>query len=380
MTRMLFIAGTRPEAIKIAPIVLAARASMSPSNAEPLVCLTGQHPTIAADALSVFGIKADLHLNGASVNGDLCASAATMINATGQLIDQVNPDVVVVQGDTLSAYAGGLAAALRRVPVAHVEAGLRSGNMHDPFPEELARKQLTHLATYHFAPTVRAVENLIAEGVNRDAIHLVGNTVIDAMRLVRSRIKPLTSNGFTILVTAHRRENWGRRMDHICTAIADLARRNRDWRFIFSLHPNPALRKQVLGALTDCNAIEFVDSPPYDQWVRRLVQCNLILTDSGGIQEEACALGRPTLVLREVTERPEAVSAGSAMVVGTDPDRIIERAEQVANDPVLYARMARPRTVFGDGFASERIVQILSPNGADKDTSRILQLDAQAVL
>ena len=358
MIRVLVIVGTRPEAIKMAPIVLAAR---QPDSAiEPLVGLTGQHPTIAADALGVFGIEADFALPPTPHGGDLCTQTGAMIQAIGKVIDAHGPDVVLVQGDTLSAYAGGLAAALRRVTVGHVEAGLRSGNLDDPFPEELARRQLTHLSRLHFAPTVRAVDNLRAEGVHPNRVHLVGNTVIDALHRMRSRVGNERDEAFTVLVTAHRRENWGTRMDRICAAVAALARRNTSWRFVFSLHPNPVLQRQVRAALDSCKPVRFVVSTAYDQWVRRLVRCSMILTDSGGMQEEGCALGRPVLVLRDVTERPEAVSAGSALLVGTDPRRIVAQAERIAHDAVLYRRMATPRTLFGDGHAGRRIVRIIT--------------------
>ena len=356
MIRVLFILGTRPEAIKMAPIILAAREDRA---IEPIVCLTGQHPQIATEALSVFDIEPDCILECAPSGGDLCIAAAEMIRAAGELIAERQPSVVLVQGDTLSAYAGGMAAALRRVPVGHVEAGLRSGDMNDPFPEELARKQLAHLSQMHFAPTMRAAQNLIAENIDRETVHLVGNTVIDAMRLVQSRKGDTTNQAFTVLVTAHRRENWGDRMDQICAAVAELADRQPSWRFVFSLHPNPALQQQVRRALSACDSVEFVESPAYDDWVRRLVGCDLILTDSGGIQEEACALGRPTLILRDVTERPEAVHAGSAIIVGSDRERIVFEAIRIANDARVYERMSRPRKVFGDGFAAECIINII---------------------
>jgi len=407
MTRVLFILGTRPEASKMAPIVLTARED---GAIEPIVCLAGQHPRIATEALDVFGIKPDCVLGYAPSGGDLCVAAAEMIRAAGQLIDARRPDVVLVQGDTLSAYAGGLAAALRRVGVGHVEAGLRSGDMNDPFPEELARRQLAQLSRMHFAPTVRAAQNLMAEGIDRATIHLVGNTVIDAMRIVQNRNESTpdgwpallewpahlgwpaslevgdammntmtrsiiesptdeatarpsdSSEAFNVLVTAHRRENWGIRMDQICAAIAELAARQPNWRFVFSLHPNPALKTQVRGALSGCASVTFVESPAYDEWVRQLVGCDLILTDSGGIQEEACALGRPTLILRDVTERPEAVHAGSAIIVGTDSGRIVFEAVRIANDAAIYQRMSRPRKVFGDGCAAKRIINVIRSN------------------
>lgn len=359
MRRVLIIVGTRPEAIKVAPIVLAMRES--DAELTPVLCLTGQHPDMAEDALAVFGVGPDIRLECVQPGGDLCRTAASVVSEVGKLIDDQQPDAVLVQGDTLSAYAGGLAAALRRVPLAHVEAGLRSGCEHDPFPEEIARKQLSHLARWNFAPTPDAVRNLRIEGIRAERISQVGNTVIDALRIVRAKLavgqdadRPL------LVVTVHRRENWGEPLERVCRAVRELAARNADWRFAFSVHPNPSVSRQVRDGLCGCDAVELLDCPRYDEWVKRLVRSRMILTDSGGIQEEGCALGRPILVLRETTERPEAVEAGTALVIGTDDRAIVDHAEGIMSDSRLYARMARPNEVYGDGFASGRIVDALA--------------------
>jgi UDP-N-acetylglucosamine 2-epimerase (hydrolysing) len=316
-------------------------------------------------------------------------TAARVIEAVGRMIDDCGPDAVLVQGDTLSAYAGGLAAALRRVPLAHVEAGLRSGSLSDPFPEELSRRQLSHLATWNFAPTQRAALNLADEGIPGERIYQVGNTVIDALRLVRrsARARPeprasaravyrrpahwlcqargsqgprSPSDGKMILVTAHRRESWGEPLRRICAAIAQLATHNPRWRFVFSVHPNPTLHALIERELGDCEAVHLLQSPPYDEWAEHLLGCDLILTDSGGMQEEGCALGKPVLVLRERTERPEAVEAGSSLVVGTRTEMIVRETQRIMHDARAYARMATPRNVFGDGFAAGRIVDSLA--------------------
>lgn len=360
MTRqVLVIVGTRPEAIKLAPVVLALRAA--DGGLSPVVCLTGQHPRLAAEALGAFGLGADFVLDCVPPGGDLCTTAAGVVSAIGKLLASRPFAAVIVQGDTLSAMSGGLAACLRRVPVAHVEAGLRSGRMDDPFPEEIARRQLATLARWNFAPTAAAVRCLLSEGIAPASIHRVGNTVIDAMRLVRATLPTdsASDGGPLVLVTAHRRENWGEPMERICAAIRELATRNPHWRFLFSVHPNPQLQALIARELGECPAVERVSSPPYDEWVRRLVSCELVLTDSGGIQEEACALGRPTLVLRETTERPEAVEAGTALLVGTQAHNIIIHAERILGDAGVYAAMAQPRNVFGDGHAAERIAEIL---------------------
>ena len=358
MKKVLLIVGTRPEAIKVAPLVLAMREEGS--GLSPEVCLTGQHPRIADEAFDVFGIKADSCLACVPSGGDLCVSAGSVIAAVGMLIDERKPDMVMVQGDTLSAMAGGLAACLRRVPLAHVEAGLRSGQLDDPFPEEIARTQLSHLATWNFAPTDAAMDNLYAEGISPERIYRVGNTVVDAMRLIRERL-PAASDSpqKMILVTAHRRENWGEPLERICDAVHRLAVEHDDWRFVFSVHPNPDIQRIVRRAFHDCPWLTLLASPAYDAWVRQLVDCDLILTDSGGMQEEGCALGRPVLVLRKTTERPEAVEAGAAMVIGTQVDDIVYHTQRVMSDADVYARMAQPRSTYGDGFAAQRIVAAL---------------------
>ncbi len=356
MSRVLIIAGTRPEAIKLAPLVLALRRT----DVRPVLCLTGQHPRIAQEALDVFAIEADCRMECVPGGGDLCRMAAGVVASTGRLIDETRPDALIVQGDTLSAFAGGLAAALRRVPLAHVEAGLRSGSNDDPFPEEISRRQLSHIATWNFAPTPAAADNLRAEGIDAGRIHVVGNTVVDALRFARASIEPRDTDGPLLLVTAHRRENWGDPLVRICEAVRELAQRHRDWRFVFSVHPNPNVGDVVRRLLADQSNVTLLDAPRYDEWLRYLFACTLILTDSGGMQEEGCAIGRPVLVLRERTERPEAVASGAAVICGTQQDRIVAQCERVLTDAGVYARMARPRDVYGDGYASERIAAILA--------------------
>jgi len=327
---------------------------------EPVVCLTGQHPHLAREALAVFDVTPDITLDCVQPGGDLCHTVSSVVSAVGRLLDKVLPDVLIVQGDTVSAMAGGLAAALRRVPLAHVEAGLRSGDMKDPFPEELSRRQLSHLAQWHFAPTQRAVYNLLVEGIAPASIYRVGNTVIDALRVVRDRLEPGSGRGRSVLITAHRRENWGEPMMRICAAVARLARIHADVHFVFSLHPNPKLQRLIRQALVGIDNVELIVSPGYAKWARYLVRCDFILTDSGGLQEEGSAIGKPILVLRETTERPEATEAGNAVLVGTRTDEIIKWAERLLTDSRLYRTMSRPNQVFGDGYAAERIVRLMA--------------------
>ena len=367
MTPAMIIVGTRPEAIKLAPVILALR--QKSSRLKPIVCLTGQHPEIAQQAFDVFDIRAEINMNCVPPGGDLCKTAASVIEATGHWIDKLGPAAVIVQGDTLSAFAGGFATVLRRIPMAHVEAGLRSGNLADPFPEELSRRQLTQIATWNFAPTVAAIDNLLRENVAQATIHLVGNTVVDALRIARTRIAaPHDDTGRLVLVSAHRRENWGMPMASICTAVRTLASRHDDWRFVFGLHPNPQLQSVIRRALADLPNVQLVSAPPYDEWLQYLFSSELIMTDSGGMQEEGCAIGRPVLVLRDTTERPEAIDAGAALLVGRSTDAIVRQAERVMGDPAIYAEMARPRDVFGNGHAADRISEILHGD---------LQLDAE---
>ena len=361
MNELLFVIGTRPEAIKLAPVIISLR-RVAP-DITPFAVLTGQHPEMARDALEVFDLAPDLQLDVLDGTEDLCVMASRVLEAIGGLIDEHRPRAVVVQGDTLSAFSAGLAAALRRVPVAHVEAGLRTGCPADPFPEELARRQLAPLARWNFAPTREAEMNLLHEGVAPEHIERVGNTVVDALRTVRRRLTGLgrertdpKGKSWTLLVTAHRRENWGPGLVRICDALRRLVTLRPELRIVFSMHPNPSVHKVICSQLAGVHGISLIDAPRYGEWVRLLVECDCILTDSGGLQEEGTALGKPILVMRASTERPEALRVGSATMVGTQPDDIVSTVRLLMTDYQTYEYMATPRDVFGDGFAADRIV------------------------
>ncbi len=361
MKKVLLVIGTRPEAIKLAPVILTFQ-RVAPELI-PVVVLTGQHPRMAREALEFFGLAPDLQIEALGGTADLCVMTSRMVEAISGLLDEHQPEAVVVQGDTLSAFSAGLAAALRRVPVAHVEAGLRTGCLDDPFPEELARRQLAQLSQWNFAPTAEARMNLLREGICAEQIECVGNTVVDALRIARRQVvndvsehEEKAKRNWTLLVTAHRRENWGLGLARICDALCQLATRRSELRIVFSVHPNPAIRKAVYSRLTGVDGISLVESPVYGEWVRLLLGCHCILTDSGGLQEEGTALGKPILVLRASTERPEALRVGSAIMVGTEPGDIVSAVRMLMDDRETYEYMATPRNVFGDGFAAERIV------------------------
>ncbi|MCP4592612.1 MAG: UDP-N-acetylglucosamine 2-epimerase (non-hydrolyzing) [bacterium] len=361
MNRVLFVIGTRPEAIKLAPVILTMH-EVSPDLA-PLVVLTGQHPEMAGEALEIFDLIPDVQLEVLHGTNDLCMMVSRLTQAVGELLERYSPRAVVVQGDTLSALSAGMAAGLRQVPLAHVEAGLRTGCVTDPFPEELARRQLADLARWNFAPTREAEMNLLHEGIDSEQIERVGNTVVDALRMVRDRLdvtgtveSSSPGDHWTLLVTAHRRENWGPGLIRICRALKRLATQRPELRIVFSVHRNPKVREVVHRQLAGVHGVSLIDAPRYGEWVRLLLDCDAILTDSGGLQEEGTALGKPILVMRASTERPEALRAGAATIVGTETQDVVSSVLMLMDDQDTYAYMATPRDVFGDGYAAERIV------------------------
>ena len=360
MKHIVVIVGTRPEAIKMAPLVLAFRAHDPALTVD--VCLTGQHGELALEPLSLFGIEPTYRFDALRNGTGLWTIASTVLEDVGTLFAENRPDAVFVQGDTLSVLSAAQAAVFHRIPVGHVEAGLRSGDPSDPFPEEYVRRQVAQIATWNFAPTLRARENLLAEGVSEDAIVITGNTVTDALRIVQE-MQPRgcdsseRSRERLILVTAHRRTNWGKPMQGICSALRAVIRRHPECRVVFSVHPNPRVRQTVQEELRDQERITLLDSPCYDEWVGLLGQADLIVTDSGGLQEEGTALGKPILVMRDYSERPEAVECGNARVIGNDPEDIYREVSTLLTDTDVYQKMARARAVFGDGYVSDRIVR-----------------------
>lgn len=362
MPRGLFILGTRPEAIKLSPLILAMRER---PGWEPLVCATGQHRELFDRVLSIFGIEPDWNLNVMTEGGSLAATTARIIAALEPVLNDCRPDVVFVQGDTLSTLCGALCAFFSRIPVVHIEAGLRTGSLAEPFPEEMNRVLAGRIASLHCAATQEAVDNLRRENVPPESVVLTGNTGIDALFyvaegirsgrvLLRTAVQP-DPNRRLILVTAHRRESFGDGMRNICRAIHTLSLR-QDIQIVFPVHPNPSVRDTAQELLSD-SSVQLTGPLEYPEFVNLLTQAFLVITDSGGIQEEAPSLGKPVLVLRNQTERPESVATGTSMLVGTDPANIISAATRLLDDPDAYASMAQVSLVYGDGKASERILE-----------------------
>jgi UDP-N-acetylglucosamine 2-epimerase (non-hydrolysing) len=357
--RVSVVFGTRPEAIKLAPLIR--RLEAEPS-VRPRVITTGQHRELLDQVVELFDLRPTLDLQVMRPDQTLGALTARLLLALERELCDHPADWVVVQGDTTTAMAAALSAYYLRVPVAHVEAGLRTDDPHNPFPEEINRRFVDELAQLHFAPTARARDNLLAHGVNSATIHVTGNTGIDALLEVARRMGsvPHSADGRRLLlVTAHRRESFGPDLLAICRALRTLVIRNADVDVVYAVHPNPNVCGPVHRELDGIPGVDVVTALPYARFVDLMRRSYLILTDSGGIQEEAPALGKPVLVLRARTERVEALDAGTARLVGTDCDRIVAATEWLLRDSTEYARMSCGRNPYGDGHASERIVRIL---------------------
>ncbi|HXF83135.1 MAG TPA: UDP-N-acetylglucosamine 2-epimerase (non-hydrolyzing) [bacterium] len=355
--------GTRPEAVKMAPVVAALRAS---GDFRPIVTVTGQHREMLDQVTRLFGIVPDYDLDIMLPEQSLTDITTRALTGLYRVLGDVRPAMVLVQGDAHTTFVGALAAFYHRIPVGHVEAGLRTADKYRPFPEEMNRRLTSVLADLHFAATPAARANLLREGIPAAAIVVTGNTVIDALRAVQAmpEIPPLAGlprleGRRLLLVTTHRRENWGEPLREIYRALLELLEAFEDVELVFSVHRNPAVRRAVRAVLHGHPRAHLIEPPDYGPWVRLMEQAYLILTDSGGIQEEATALGRPALVLRDVTERPEGVAAGTLRLVGTDRRRIVAEATRLLTDPAAYAAMARAHNPYGDGRAAERIVQAL---------------------
>ncbi|HUT24816.1 MAG TPA: UDP-N-acetylglucosamine 2-epimerase (non-hydrolyzing) [Sumerlaeia bacterium] len=362
------IFGTRPEAIKLAPVIRELRAR--PRRFRTRICVTAQHREMLDQALATFEIEPDVDLGLMEPNQTLAALTSRVLQGLERVLQLERPACVLVQGDTTTTMASALAAFYHQVPVAHVEAGLRTGNRYSPFPEEINRRLTSHMANWHFAPTQRARENLVAEGIDPARIFLTGNTIVDALLTMRERAAgrefhwgPLSSDVLgdrrVVTITGHRRENFGEGFRAICGAVRRLAQRFPDVAFVYPVHLNPNVRgpvSEMLGALSNVHLIEPLEYLPFIALMERSV---LILSDSGGIQEEAPSLGRPVLVMRDTTERPEAVEAGVAKLVGCDERRIVEETARLLTDPNAYAAMTQTENPFGDGTAARQIVDVL---------------------
>ena len=367
--RILTLLGTRPEAIKLFPLVHALEAD---PRFESRVCVSAQHRVMLDQVLAIAGITPHHDLDVMQPDQSLDALTTVLVTGLGRAMDAEKPDWVVVQGDTATAMAGALAALYRKIPVCHVEAGLRSGNIHHPWPEEINRKIIATIAAMHCAPTETAAAALGRENVDPGNIHVVGNTVIDALHWITARIErePGLAGALAGLeqrfagkriigVTSHRRESFGEGMKAIAAAIRRLAARP-DVAVIFPLHLNPNVREIMERELAGLDNVALLEPLDYPHFVRLLALAELVLTDSGGVQEEAPALGKPVLVMRETTERPEGVAAGTAKLVGTHTDTIVAETERLLDDPAAYAAMARAHNPFGDGNSAPRIVELLA--------------------
>jgi UDP-N-acetylglucosamine 2-epimerase (non-hydrolysing) len=363
--RVMVVYGTRPEAIKLAPVIRAIAAS---PRLRPVVTLTGQHQTIVEQVNSMFGIRPDHDLDVIGPRQSLHRLTARVLERLDPVLREERPDAVVVQGDTTSAFAAALAAFYEHVPVVHVEAGLRTGDLHSPFPEEANRRLTGQIATLHLAPTPVSAGNLVRDGIPPWRVLVTGNTVIDALLWTIQQRVPYgdpaleaidCTDAPVLLVTTHRRESWGQRMRHIASAVAGLARKHPDLIIVLPLHPNPVVREALLPALQGLENVKLVEPMDYGAFARLLQRCTIILTDSGGIQEEAPSLGKPVLVMRDTTERPEAVSAGTARLVGTDPERVHAEVERLLSCPRAYKTMANAVNPYGDGRAAQRTVKAI---------------------
>lgn len=365
--KVLVVFGTRPEAIKLAPVI--ERLRERPDDFDVRVCVTAQHREMLDQVLELFGIVPDADLDVMQAGQTLSDLTARALTGLTRVFESERPDVVVVQGDTTTTFTAALAAFYLGIPVAHVEAGLRSGDPRAPFPEELNRVMTSRLAAVHFAPTSVSRDALLREGIDPGAIHVTGNTVIDALletaghpyEFASGPIADVLAGGRRIVVvTLHRRENWGEPSRRVFEAIAALTRRFPDIEVVFAVHRNPRVRDVAAAVLSGVERVHLVEPLAYLPFVKLLAASTLIVSDSGGIQEEAPSLGKPVLVLRDVTERPEAVDAGTVLLVGTDPDRIVAEAAALLDDAGRYAEMARRTNPFGDGTAAARIADVLA--------------------
>ncbi len=364
MKRVMLVFGTRPEVIKLAALVPAFQKRAG--DAELVLCSTGQHRQMLDAALGAFSLKADIDLNLMQAGQHPTDFLGRLMIAFRATLDELRPDVVVVQGDTATVMGAALAGFLHGAQVAHVEAGLRTRDKRAPFPEEINRRVTGVVADYHFPPTSRARDNLLSEGVDPATVFVTGNTVVDALRWMHARVRDsalppeLDPGGRRlVLVTAHRRESFGEPFRQLCHALRDIATRFDDVCVLYPVHLNPNVQKPVHEILGDTPRVRLVSPLDYAQFVTLLGRAHLVITDSGGIQEEAPALGKPVLVMRDKTERPEAIAAGVVKLVGTSRERIVGEASRLLSDPAAHAAMARVVNTYGDGLASQRIVEVL---------------------
>lgn len=366
--RLLLLMGTRPEAIKMAPV---AKLLESDERFDTVLVSTGQHRELIDQVFERFRLSVDHDLAVMQPDQSLAALTARLVTAIDEVLVAHDPDMVLVQGDTTTVLAGALASFYRRTPVAHVEAGLRTGNLASPFPEEANRRMATALASLHFAPTEQSKENLLREHVDPATIHVTGNTVIDALQAEVSRQQSdglreelLAELGLTgapfVLITGHRRENFGPGFEQVCEALAELAQRFAHVQWVYPVHLNPRVKDVVHERLRGAENIRLIPPQPYGHFVALMSGCRLVLTDSGGVQEEAPGLGKPVLVMRDTTERPEGVAAGTVKLVGADRAAIVRETVRLLTDDNAYNAMAEAVNPYGDGHAARRIVDAIA--------------------
>ena len=375
MKKVLFVFGTRPEAIKMAPLVN--KFKMDSSNFETVVVVTAQHREMLDQVLSLFEITPDYDLDLMAPNQSLESLTSKILIGLSDLLIEIKPDVVFVQGDTTTTYGTALASFYKKIPIAHIEAGLRTNNIYSPFPEEINRRMTTLMASYHFPPTKQSRQNLLNEGINEETIKVAGNTVIDALLIVSNKLDSDSlhfENYFikkfniqfdhrkTILVTGHRRESFGDGFENICNAIKQIAEDN-NVQVIYPVHLNPNVQKPVRRILNKVNNVYLIPPQNYVPFIFLMKKAYIILTDSGGVQEEAPSLGKPVLVMRDTTERPEGMDAGAAKLVGTDTSAIVSLVELLLNNNVEYNKMAKAVNPYGDGSASQLIYEFILRNG-----------------
>jgi UDP-N-acetylglucosamine 2-epimerase (non-hydrolysing) len=368
MKKLLFIFGTRPEAIKLAPLVLEFK--KHPDLFDTKVCITAQHREMLDQVMGFFELKADYDLDLMKPDQTLFDITAKGLKGLEKVLEKIVPDIIFVQGDTTTAFIGALAGYYKKIKIAHIEAGLRSGNKYSPYPEEVNRILAGHIADYHFAPTEAARANLQKEGIEAN-IFVVGNTVIDALFLGLEKIKERGDESYKkgfgfidwnkriVLVTGHRRESFGEPFEQMCLALRDIAEKAADIQIVYPVHLNPNVRAPVNSLLKGISNVHLIEPLDYPRLIWLLNRSYLVLTDSGGIQEEAPSLGKPVLVMRDVTERMEGVTAGTARMVGTSREKIVREALLLLEDKTEYEKMAKAVNPYGDGKTCERIVEII---------------------
>lgn len=366
MKKFLFIFGTRPEAIKMVPLIKVCESQ--PDWCQPIVCITAQHRQMLDQVIDFFGLPVHFDLNMMKPNQTLFHITADALLGLEKVLDEVNPDLVLVQGDTTTAFAGALAAFYKKIPVAHIEAGLRSGNNYSPFPEEVNRKLVGQIAHWHFAPTPKAVDNLQQSDIHGH-IFLTGNTVIDALLMGLEKVKDdagiaaqfsfVDTAKRMILVTGHRRESFGQAFEDICKALLQIADTFSDVQIVYPVHLNPNVREPIFRLLGHHPRIHLIDPVDYPAMIWLMHASYLVITDSGGVQEEAPTLGKPVLVMRDVTERTEGIDAGTAKLVGTNASKIMEAATELLSNQVAYDAMANAVNPYGDGTTASQIIGIL---------------------